>query len=453
MATWSIKRQFYYGGTFIVLISLIIGGLFWKVIYQSPTCGDGYQNGDEKGIDCGGSCKNLCASDTLTPVVLWSKIFHISGDVYTVVSYIQNPNINSKNSKATYRFSVYDKDNKLISTKDGETSIPKNKKFAVFETGLIIKNVVPKSADFEFLSFGPWEKDATKEQGISVEYGSLTSTTTVPKINGTVSNTSLQDISALELDVFVLDGKENVVAASRSFVNNLVKGSSQNFVFTWPKPFDLGVEACTNPLDIAIDLDKSGSMKSESINPPEPFGTVLRTAEDFVKNLTDNDQVSVVSFGNNSKIENILSKNKVSVSSTISSLFLSTTTVEQTNISDALTDALNELESGHARQDSQKVIVLLTDGIPTLPVRSDTPDFPRISAIEVARKAIASGVTIYTIGLGKSVDEGFLKSISTDDSHYFLAPNKETLSNIYNKIGSSLCPKKPNVITVIYRTL
>jgi hypothetical protein len=51
------------------------------------------------------------------------------------------------------------------------------------------------------------------------------------------------------------------------------------------------------------------------------------------------------------------------------------------------------------------------------------------------------------------VSDGFLKSLSTDDAHYFYAPSKETLAGIYSTISSSLCEKKPNVVNVMYRSI
>ena len=71
-----------------------------------------------------------------------------------------------------------------------------------------------------------------------MEYSTIISASTTPSIVGTVFNKSMQNIPKIELVVFVLDSKENVVAASRTFIDNLSRNSSQNFVFTWQKPFD-----------------------------------------------------------------------------------------------------------------------------------------------------------------------------------------------------------------------
>jgi hypothetical protein len=448
--SWAYKRRLIYGGGALLVVVLIVSGIFFISFYQPPTCFDGKKNGGEKGVDCGGSCTELCKDDALNPVVLWSKIFNISGDVYNAVAYVENPNVNSKNPQAQYEFRVYDDKNALMDTRTGVISIPKNKKFAVFEPGFVFKNKKPKYTEFEFTSFGPWQKDASLESDISVKYSSLLSTSTSPRIEGTISNQSLQDIPELELVTFVLDSKENVVASSRTFVDNLAKKTTQDFVFTWPKPFNLGVESCANTLDLALVLDKSGSMKSENVNPPEPFNTVKLTAKNFIKNLSDADQVSVFSFGDKGSKESILSLDKSVAINAIDKLSLGTTS-QQTNITEGLASAWDELNSSDAKPGNKKVLVLLTDGAPTEPKSTSTPDYPKISAESVARDILASGAAIYTIGLGKDVNEGFLKNISGDEVNYFFAPNKETLAGIYKNIGSALCEKKPNVITVMYR--
>jgi hypothetical protein len=451
MTSWSAKRRFAYGGTTLLILVILISGIFWKVIYKTPTCFDGLKNGDEKGIDCGGACQRICTSDALSPVVLWSKIFNISGDIYTAVAFIENPNINSKNPKAAYQFKIYDEDGKLLTIISGETSIPKNKKFAVFETGISLKNGKPKSADFSFVSFSPWVKDTEKEPDINLTYSSLLKATTSPRITGTITNNSTVSLDQVELAVLVLDANENVVAASRSFVDNLYKKTAQDFVFTWPKAFNLGVEECASPVLVSLALDRSGSMKSESVSPPEPFNTVKNTAKDFIKNLGGDDQVSVVSFGDTGRIESDITPNKDLAVLAIDKLSLATTS-EQTNIYDGLVNSINTLKN--SGDSLKKVIILLTDGIPTVPIISGQSDYPVSSSLEFSKNIKADqNVVIYTIGLGKNINETYLKSLSSGDNYYFSAPNKGDLSNIYTKISSNLCTKKPNVITVIYRPI
>jgi len=237
MALWSTKRRIMYGGGVVLVMAIAIGLFVLNYLYKSPTCNDGIKNGNEKGIDCGGSCTTLCRADTLSPVVLWSKTYNISGDVYSAVAFVENPNVNSENQKAGYQFKIYDNENRLIMVKNGVTAIPKNKKFAVFETGIILKNSKPKSTDFAFTSFDPWIKVVAKEPDISLQYGTISSVTTTPKLTGKIINKSLQNIPKVELVVLVLDDRENAIGVSRTYIDDLQKNTSQDFVFTWQKPF------------------------------------------------------------------------------------------------------------------------------------------------------------------------------------------------------------------------
>src|SRR6185369_11055553 len=196
--------------------------------------------------------------------------------------------------------------------------------------------------------------------------------------------------------------------------------SSQPFVFTWPKPFDLGVETCENPVDIALVLDRSTSMRSEKKDPPEPFSTVKIVAENFIHALSGGDQVGVFSFGSQATKEADLSFDTTKAITAVDALSLGTTT-QETNIGGGLNLALETLLSSAARPDAKKVIILLTDGVPTEPRMPGQADYPRIYAESVARTIITQGITVYTIGLGSGVNEGFLKTIASDVKNYFFA--------------------------------
>jgi Mg-chelatase subunit ChlD len=450
MQSWAMKRRLIYGFGFLLTLALIGFAIYYTQVDRTTSCTDGKKNGDESGIDCGGSCKNICKSEVLSPIVLWSKAFNISQNVYSVAALVENPNISSSNSNAKYVFKVYDAKNSLLGTREGEIFIPKNKKFLIFEPGFNFVNSVPKRVELEFTSFSEWQKDNAVEPDLTIDYSPLQSTSTSPYIEGTVTNNSLFDIGKVELSTLVADGRENVVAVSRTFIDRLRKGESQKFVFTWPKPFDLGVESCEIPADVIVALDRSGSMRSEGNNPPEPFTTVKNVAKSFAENLMGADSVSVVSFGNTGVVESNLSSNINSASGAIDKLILATTS-EQTNIKEGLERAKEELVGERANPEAKKIIVLLTDGLPTEPRAAGQPNYPKLSAENVAEELRQLGIIVYTIGLGAGVNESFLKNISLDNSHYFFAPNKTTLSSIYNQISTSLCQKKPNAIHVIYK--
>jgi len=452
MFSWSLRRQIIYGGGTLLVVAFIFTLVFYSFFYKTPTCEDGIKNGGEKGIDCGGSCVRLCVGEALNPIVLWSKVFSVTGDFYSLAAYVENPNLNYKNDKVEYEFSLFDENNLLIETRKGETFIPRNKKFIIFESGITSPNKKPKYVSFKFTGFSSWMKDEEPSVSLSVTHSSLLSTSTVPRIEGVIKNESKNSVTTVELVALVFDSRQNTVAVSRTFVDNLSKNTSQDFVFTWPKPFDLGVMACLSPLDLVVALDKSGSMRSESIDPPEPLNTVKSTAENFISNLNDIDSVAVVSFGTESSVDGLLSSDKSGALTAVRSLSIGTTTVsQQTNIGQGLFDSFQELSSDRARSDSKKVVVLLTDGLPTEPRMQGQPDYPKIFSESISSQMRNAGVDIYAIGLGNEISSGFLKNITGDPNKYFIAPTKETLSSVYKTIAGAICPQKPNSIQILYR--
>jgi Mg-chelatase subunit ChlD len=451
ISAWSAKRRILYGGGFVLICAVVVLLLFFRFFYKTPSCSDGLQNGDETGIDCGGSCTALCGNQTLLPIIHWAKAFNVTGDVYSLAAYVENQNIDSENPLVGYDFKVYDASNILIMEKTGTTEIPKNKKFIIFEPDIIIKNKIPKRIDFSFTNFSAWQRNENTEPNISITYSALQSTSTAPKVLGTVTNNSLQSLDrGLELSVLVLDSNQNAIAVSRTFTDPLPKRSSQDFVFTWPKPFSLGVEACQDSVDVALALDRSGSMRSESSDPPEPFNTVKQTAEEFIRNLQHGDNIAVVSFGSMATLESPLSDNMDQAILSIEKLSLSTTS-EQTDLGDGIWGVESQLMS--ATDNKKKVAIILTDGVPTEPVQKGDSTYPATYARAKASDLQSNGMILYTIGLGKNVNTDFLQSLVPDSSYYFAAPTKSELSNIYKQIGASLCVKKPSVVIVLYRVL
>src|ERR1035437_2857393 len=104
---WATKRKLQYlGGLFgLFLIALFI--FLYPIIFQKPTCGDLKQNGDETGVDCGGSCPLMCKDKTSDPVVLWSRAFPVLGNTYNLVAFVENQNKNSGVVNMPYEFRIY----------------------------------------------------------------------------------------------------------------------------------------------------------------------------------------------------------------------------------------------------------------------------------------------------------------------------------------------------------
>lgn len=451
MISWSFKRQLLYLAMPLFLVLVVSAYIFFNYVYASPTCFDAVKNGDETGRDCGGSCQLLCTSDSLRPVVRWSESFAVTDSVWNAGAYVENPNINSESPKATYIFKLYDEKNNLITEVNGETFIPKNKKFLVFYPSINTNGKVVKRTEFEFTGPLTWLTAKGQTPDLKITHGAIEKGSTTPLISGKVENTGAIAAGALELSVIVYDGRGNAIGASRTYVDGVAPRTEAPFGFTWPRAFKETQAVCEVPSDVVLVLDRSGSMASISRTPPEPLTTVKNTATSFVSSRKIGDQVGIVSFANeaSSPIDHILSPNTTEVADSINKIFIATTTAQNTNIGDGLLKAIEELTSFRAKNDSKKVIVLLTDGDPTDPKKAGESNYPTLFAEQAATDAKAKNISVFTIGLGSLVNGELLSRLASSPGQYFSAPTSADLSKIYARISTNICTLRPNVIELI----
>jgi Mg-chelatase subunit ChlD len=119
-----------------------------------------------------------------------------------------------------------------------------------------------------------------------------------------------------------------------------------------------------------------------------------------------------------------------------------------TNTEQAFEFAQEELNSARHNEDARRVLVLLTDGLPTAPGDTEVIE----PAIARAQELAADGIEVYSIGLGTDVDAEFIRRIASDQSNAYFAPNSADLQSIYAEITSSLCESGPTRIDVIAKT-
>lgn len=185
------------------------------------------------------------------------------------------------------------------------------------------------------------------------------------------------------------------------------------------------------PMDVVLVLDRSGSMKDDGLNPPQPMTNVKNAAKDFLDNLVSNSKVGLVSFSSSASTDMPLTlmnsyDNKTSIKTAISALNPS----GKTAIGNAMAAANNLLLNG--REDTTKVIVLLTDG-----VCNEGSDQECANAISVSQ---ANDIKVYTIGLGTDLDEPLLQKIAFETGgKYYNAPTSSDLEDVYDSIAQEIC--------------
>jgi len=172
--------------------------------------------------------------------------------------------------------------------------------------------------------------------------------------------------------------------------------------------------------DVMLVIDRSGSMS----------GTPLQDAKNAAKAFVDRldlslggDQVGLVSYSSSATLDHLLTRSAGTVRSAIDVLVSG----GNTNITDGINKAQEELDSARHIPGNRPLIILMTDG------QHNVGPGPG----PAADAAKAKGTRIITIGLG-SVDEAELRSLASTPSDYYYAPDSSDLAHIYEQIAGSI---------------
>ena len=237
--SWGLRRQLLYLLGVMLFVAVVLFALSYPVLHQAPSCMDNKQNGDEQGIDCGGSCQRYCSFQVSAPVVLWSRAFHVVGGDYNLLAYVENSNKSGAVENATYEFRVYDTNGQLIGVRDGESFVPPNQRFPIFESRFDSGTATPANTTFAFTGNLIWMKKAPTIQTLPINVTKVTlgSDSTSPSLTAQISNNSIYDLPQFDVIAILYDKDSNAINVSKTHLAGLVSNASAPLSFTWPLAF------------------------------------------------------------------------------------------------------------------------------------------------------------------------------------------------------------------------
>lgn len=459
MNQWSVQRKRIVLAIVVFALVILIGVPGFFIFYQAPTCNDSKQNGDELGVDCGGSCQLLCTAQSLPLISKGDpRIFEFGRGVYGIVAVVENPNVAAEILHARYTLKLFEKSSLVpIRTIESETFVPNTGTFVVFEGPIDMEDRQLDRATLEWhTDTFVWQKNTQTIKNIETRNIFLTREDTRPRVSALLVNDSLNEVSNIELTALVSGDDGNLIAAAKTFVEKLAGGNSVPITFNWLEPFKIKENVCSRPVDVALVIDRSGSMAFLGTAPPQPLTDVKSAARYFTDQLEGNTLYSLVSFANEASdpIDATLDAGLETIKRAINNISIATVGgVQNTNIGAGILVARDELNSVRHRKDANKAVVLLTDGVPNLPTKTGAQNYPETYALEVANLARQDGISIYTIGLGKDINTNLLRTLATTTTEAYFAPSAEELKSIYEQIAIKICRKNPAVIDIYMRIL
>jgi Mg-chelatase subunit ChlD len=441
---WAFWRRVQYGIGFFAVLCLTSIGAYYQYVFIAPNCFDLKQNGTETGVDCGGTCQRICEASIIPPLTQWAQSFKIIDGQYNAVAYIENKNKDIGTPELNYIFKLYDAEG-LIVEREGKTVLPPESVYPIFEGRVMTGARIPTRTTIEFVGTPEWLPGETGREQFNLERRELVNADSLPRLTAQLRNTSLDEARDVDIVATIFDASGNPLTASQASVEFFPARTTQDIVFTWPKPIAKTLRSCDVPTDVVLAIDLSGSMDDDGKNPPEPVTSVLTAAEAFVNRLKAHDQIGVVTFATNALVVETLTHEIQKVAGVVKKLVISPKEQQgSTNTGDALKRMREELGSERHSTEARKVAILLTDGLATAPKKD-----PEVYAESEAKLLKDMDVQLFTIGLGEKANESFLKSIASSESQYYKAPTINELNGIYSSITESICEEGATVIQIV----
>ncbi|MEO8338264.1 MAG: vWA domain-containing protein [Nitrospirota bacterium] len=193
-------------------------------------------------------------------------------------------------------------------------------------------------------------------------------------------------------------------------------------------------ERCTpaeRHADAVLVLDASSSMRDVDGSGHVKLAAAVAAARTFVGllDLDGGDQAAVVQFHRDAITLQSLTADRAALDRALASIRVQSLTCLVCGVEAAAT----ELASPRRRATNSAVVIVLTDG------RSNPR--PASDAVTAAARLKATGVTLFTIGLGDDVDTAALSAMAAPTGRFAHAPTAADLETIYADVAGAIpCP-------------
>lgn len=246
-SSWRQSRKAIFITIILIIILSILSIKIYPYFNKPATCFDAKQNGDEKGIDCGGSCKMICITDVIPFNVKISKAIPVSDGMYDLLALVENKNKDkdTEDGKIDYTFNVYDRSGSVIKSISGSTTIPLGQTFPVLiqnvsipiSAGNSISNVIFNISDNKTWKSEDSVYSKTFFKVVDTDYKQNYNNITQLKIN--LKNLSKASFRNIPVYVLLYDSNHNIIATNSSNIKEILGSATKDLVLTWRTPLDI----------------------------------------------------------------------------------------------------------------------------------------------------------------------------------------------------------------------
>lgn len=234
MSTWGARRQLTFFFFLLIILTAVAGVGLWR-FWPRPSCSDGKQNQNERGVDCGGGCATVCPDEAEAVRVKWVRVLPLGAGVYDVAALVENPNPSFVLTQLPFNLRVVDKNNLFITRVLGALTLAPRESFLIFETNIDVGRLVPARAFLDFSGSPIWQKETAKPE---LTVADKDFTPAPPLLHAKLVNNSLTTYRGIEVAATLADVDRNTFAASVTTVDNIAPGETREISFSWPRAFE-----------------------------------------------------------------------------------------------------------------------------------------------------------------------------------------------------------------------
>ena len=224
-------KQFLYGSAFLVVVGSIVVGFYFAFLKPTPTCFDGIQNQNERGIDCGGLCIKACIPSDLKPLELVEEphIIPVDDMHASLLARVLNPNIGYAAKNFTYTFSIYYGDDVPGPVFSGSSYLHAGEAKYIILPNVPISTGHASRAVVEFRNAEWAPADAFQKPRLRVAHAATQTDNTWTMIDGVAANDDTVVIPLIEAVGIFRDKLGMAAGVSQVEIKNLAPMGSRPF--------------------------------------------------------------------------------------------------------------------------------------------------------------------------------------------------------------------------------
>ena len=222
--------------------------ILFNIFYNPPTCDDRIQNGLEEGVDCGGSCPDLCPVAIKPLRDVWRRAFPVSEGVYAAVAYIENQNETLYVPEVQFEIELYDAERALIGRVSQKTTIMPNSNTPIFVPHILTGQREAASASFRFVK-EPMFAEQLYPYGFELlDVQREIEEDEPPYVRATVKHVGEFAVRETDFVIILYDEEGTAIAASRTTEKDMRPEEERIIQFTWVHPLTLRKGLCPGGL-------------------------------------------------------------------------------------------------------------------------------------------------------------------------------------------------------------